>query len=45
MASPARIWRDCCTALDVRRVPGDHRSMIQGENAAHVAEVFSQALR
>jgi thioesterase domain-containing protein/acyl carrier protein len=45
MASPARIWRDCCAALEVRTVPGDHRSMIQGDNAAHVAEIFSQALR
>ncbi len=45
MASPVRIWRDCCAALTVRTVPGDHRSMIQGDNAAHIAEVFSQALR
>jgi amino acid adenylation domain-containing protein len=45
MASPARIWKDCCTSLDVRRVPGNHRSMIQGDNAARIAAVVSEALR
>jgi amino acid adenylation domain-containing protein len=44
-ASPARIWRDVCTALAVRSVPGDHRSMIQGANAMHIADVISAALR
>jgi amino acid adenylation domain-containing protein len=45
MADPARLWRPCCTALDVYTVPGDHRSMIQGDNAAHIAAVISQALK
>ena len=44
-ASPARIWRDVCAALTVRSVPGDHRSMIQGANAMHIAEIISAALR
>ncbi len=45
MADPARLWRPCCTALDVHTVPGDHRSMIQGGNAARIAAVISRALK
>ncbi len=44
-ASPARLWREICGALTVRTVPGDHRSMIRGESAMHIAEVISAALR
>lgn len=44
-ASPVRLWRDLCAALTVRAVPGDHRSMIQGANAMHIAEIISAALR
>ena len=44
MANPVRIWTRCCKGLDVRTVPGDHRSMIQGANAAHIAAIFSAAL-
>jgi len=44
MANPARIWTSRCAALDVRMVPGNHRTMIQGENAVHMAEVLSASL-
>ncbi|HEY4940435.1 MAG TPA: AMP-binding protein [Rhizomicrobium sp.] len=42
--SPARIWQGRCAALAVRSVPGDHRSMIQADNAARLADVLSASL-
>jgi amino acid adenylation domain-containing protein len=39
-----RIWRSRCASLAVARVPGDHRSMVQGENAAHLADALSKIL-
>jgi non-ribosomal peptide synthetase component F len=41
---PARVWRTRCASLSVRTVPGDHRSMVQGENAEHVASVLADVL-
>ena len=38
---PARLWRGHCSDLIVARVPGDHRSMVKGENAARLADVLS----
>jgi len=44
MADPARIWPAHASALTIRTVPGDHFSMIQGENAAALAETLSDVL-
>lgn len=41
MASPARIWRRYCRTLAIHRVGGTHRTMIQGSNAAEVAQLLS----
>ncbi|MEJ0027116.1 MAG: AMP-binding protein [Rhizomicrobium sp.] len=41
---PARLWRDRCAALTVSRVPGDHRSMVRGENAVHLAAALSDVV-
>jgi thioesterase domain-containing protein len=41
---PARLWRRLCAEMTVRQVPGDHRSMVQGENAAHLADVLSDVM-
>ncbi len=41
---PALIWRSRCAVLALRRVPGDHRSMMKGKNAAHLAAVLSDAV-
>lgn len=41
---PARLWRRLCAAMTVRVVPGHHLSMVQGANAAHLAEVLSDVL-
>ena len=40
MAPPERIWRAHCAELVVQTVPGGHRSMIQGENAAGLARAL-----
>lgn len=45
MASPARIWQGRCAALTCHTVPGDHRSMVQGGNAAGLAEVVTRIVR
>jgi len=41
---PARLWRDHCAAMTVARVPGDHHTMMRGENAAHLADVLSDVV-
>ncbi|HJW40570.1 MAG TPA: alpha/beta fold hydrolase [Rhizomicrobium sp.] len=41
---PACLWRRLCAEMTVRQVPGDHRSMVQGENAAHLADVLSDVM-
>jgi len=45
MADPVRIWPRHVAALTIRTVPGNHFSMIQGENAAVLANVLSEALK
>ncbi|HEY0107322.1 MAG TPA: non-ribosomal peptide synthetase, partial [Rhizomicrobium sp.] len=42
---PALIWRPLCAGLDIRRVPGDHRSMVKGDNAVPLAAALSGAMR
>ncbi len=37
---PEHIWRRCASSLTVHRVPGDHRGMIRGANAARAAAAF-----
>ncbi|MBV9539716.1 MAG: hypothetical protein JO167_00485, partial [Alphaproteobacteria bacterium] len=44
MANPARIWRGRCAALHVRKVGGDHRTMLQGAHAAAAARLLSETL-
>lgn len=44
MAAPAKIWPAHAPALTIRTVPGDHFSMIQGENATALAETLSEVL-
>jgi acetoacetyl-CoA synthetase len=39
-----RIWASRCASLSVARVPGHHRSMVQGANAAHLADALSKIL-
>ncbi|MEI9991933.1 MAG: alpha/beta fold hydrolase [Rhizomicrobium sp.] len=41
---PALLWRDRCAAMTVSVVPGDHRSMVRGENAARLAAVLSEVV-
>jgi amino acid adenylation domain-containing protein len=43
-ASLPRLWAKHCAALTVATVPGHHRSMVQGENAAHLADALSKIL-
>ena len=42
---PAGLWRSKCRALEVRVVPGDHRSMVRGANAIALAAALSDATR
>ncbi len=44
-ADPARIWKNRCAELVIAMVPGHHRSMIQGGNAATVAARISSAIK
>lgn len=44
MADPAKIWPLYARALTLRRVLGDHFSMIQGDNAAVLAKTLSEVL-
>ncbi|HWD28004.1 MAG TPA: AMP-binding protein [Rhizomicrobium sp.] len=39
------IWKSRCASLTVASVPGHHRSMVQGENAAHLADALSRIMR
>jgi len=38
---PALLWRPHCRELTVSSVPGDHRSIVKGENATHLAAVLT----
>jgi amino acid adenylation domain-containing protein len=42
---PALIWRSKCVGLEIRRVPGDHRSMVKGDNATALAAMLSDIVR
>jgi thioesterase domain-containing protein len=41
---PVRIWKRHCTQLMHATVPGDHRTMIQGDRAGRVAAELSRHL-
>lgn len=45
MADPALIWPGHAMQLRICTVPGTHYSMLQGENATMLAQVFSTVLR
>ncbi|HSZ74499.1 MAG TPA: non-ribosomal peptide synthetase [Rhizomicrobium sp.] len=45
MAEPQKIWRRYVRKLDVQIIPGDHRTMIEGENGKVLADVLSAHLK
>ncbi|HEY5238054.1 MAG TPA: alpha/beta fold hydrolase, partial [Rhizomicrobium sp.] len=42
MAEPGKIWPRYARAVKTRIIPGDHRSMIQGENGKILAKILSE---
>ena len=44
MADPARIWPGRAARIEILTVPGTHFTMLQGENAAGLAQTMSQVL-
>jgi amino acid adenylation domain-containing protein len=44
MADPARIWKNHARMLHTHIVPGDHRSMIRGENGGRLAQILTDCL-
>jgi thioesterase domain-containing protein len=44
MAPPGRVWRNHAHALETFSTPGNHRSMLAGENATRLARMLSQRL-
>ena len=42
---PRTIWRNRCAKLCVHQVPGNHRSMVRGENAKVLAAVLTAIAR
>jgi acyl-coenzyme A synthetase/AMP-(fatty) acid ligase/thioesterase domain-containing protein/acyl carrier protein len=44
MAPPETIWARYCRHLRVRRSTGDHRAMVQGENARRTAALLGEVL-
>jgi amino acid adenylation domain-containing protein len=44
MAPPERVWRNHAGLLEIFSTPGDHRSMLAGENAAQLARALSLRL-
>jgi amino acid adenylation domain-containing protein len=45
MAEPGKIWPRYARAVKTRIIPGDHRSMIQGENGKTLAGILSGRLQ
>ncbi|MEI9995551.1 MAG: alpha/beta fold hydrolase [Rhizomicrobium sp.] len=45
MLDVARYWKTRAASIRIRIVPGDHRSMVQGANAAQVAAALSALMQ
>ena len=45
MAEPQKIWRRYIRKLDVQTIPGNHRTMIEGDNGKILADVLSAHLK
>lgn len=41
---PYSIWKDRASLVEVARVPGNHRTMIEGENGANLATILTDYL-